>query len=98
MKLEMFPPVPAPRERLDLTWESLYRLAEHDSVIRTVLVCVERGELTREQALVAAVFSLYDAKRVFFKAATDAATNSRPAPVVLCPPSVHPKSPNADQR
>lgn len=43
------------------------RLAMHDSLARTCVAMVQRGEWTREEALITLAFGLYESKRRFFE-------------------------------
>lgn len=70
---------PAPA---DLTWDAVCRLGQHDLVVRTLTRMVEHGDLTRDQALIAAVFALYNQKAAMMQAECDR-RNTSPADVLL---------------
>lgn len=64
--LDMFPPVNPPTDRTGLTWDALRPLCLVEPAVRHAVLLVERGDLTREQALIAAVFALYNQKAQLF--------------------------------
>jgi hypothetical protein len=65
----MYPAVPMPRS--PQTWDDIVRLSHHEPVLRIVIGLEHRGDLTREQALIAAVFTLYNQKSELFRAEVD---------------------------
>lgn len=62
--LDLYPPVEAPKIP---TWEDILRLSHHEPIAHLVATLVERGDVTREQALMIAVFALYNQKADMFR-------------------------------
>jgi hypothetical protein len=65
LTLDLYPPIETPAKG-DLRWEAVIRLSHHDPVVRHTAMMAEQGDLTREQALIAAVFALYNQKAQMF--------------------------------
>jgi hypothetical protein len=61
-KFELYPPVGQPEVR-ELTWDDMRRLAEHDPLARNAVTMAERGDWTREQALIVLAFASYNQLR-----------------------------------
>lgn len=53
------------------TWDDIERLSFHYPVARHAVALVHRGDYTREQALIMAVFALADAFQKLFHAEVD---------------------------
>jgi hypothetical protein len=67
-KWRFFPPVDLPVDQPGLTWDALRPLCLVEPAMRHAEVLVDRGELTREQALIAVVYALYNQKAQLFAA------------------------------
>ena len=65
------------------TWADIERLALHYQVVRHAVILVERGEWTREQALIMVVFALADSFSRLFKAEVDRRMNEPTRPFVV---------------
>ena len=64
------------------TWEDIERLAQHYQVLHRAVTLVERGDWTREQALIAAIFALADAFQAVFNAEVERRMIELPRPFV----------------
>jgi hypothetical protein len=79
--LDMYPAVETPRRLL--TWEDAIRLSHHEPVVRAFVTYAERDEMTREQALLAAVFALYNQKASLFRGEVDRRNREMPDFVMI---------------
>ena len=61
-KWELYPAIEKPEVR-QLTWDDMLRLAYVDPAARQAVVMAERGDWTREQALIVLAFASYDQRR-----------------------------------
>lgn len=68
-RLNVYPPPGKPSE--PPTWEDIERLALHYPALHHAVTLVRRGDLTREQALILAVFALAEAFQNLFHEAVD---------------------------
>lgn len=66
MSFDMYPPPGQPST--PPTWEDIERLSLHYPALHAAVTLVERGDLTREQALILAVFALADAFQQLYRA------------------------------
>lgn len=64
------------------TWDDVLRLARVEPVVRAALVIADLQDSSREEALIAAIFGLYEAKRNLFNAHVQL-VESLPTKVVL---------------
>lgn len=71
-----YPPVDIPRE---LTWDALERLGRTDPRVRMAALLAERGDLTREQALVWIAYALYNQKAQLFATLLDVQATALPS-------------------
>jgi len=65
------------------TWTDIERLSLNYPAARHALVMVERGDWTREQALIALVYALADSFSRLFTAEVERRSRELPAPFVL---------------
>jgi hypothetical protein len=79
-RLDLYPPPGPPSS--PPTWDDIERLALHYPVLHQAVTLVRRGDLTREQALIAAVFALADAFQKLFTAEVDCRMNEPMVPYV----------------
>ncbi len=63
---DLYPPPGQPSN--PPTWEDIERLSKHYPLLHQAVCLVHRGDLTREQALILAVFALADAFQRLFSA------------------------------
>lgn len=82
LTLDLYPPVETPA-KADLTWDAVIRLSHHDPLVRHTVMLAEHGDLTREQALIATVFALYNQKAQTFRAELDRRNTALPADFIL---------------
>lgn len=75
-KFDLYPPPGNPSQ--PPSWEDIERLARHYPVLQWAVTRVRRGELTREQALIAAVFALADSFQMMVRTEVDRLKNSSP--------------------
>jgi hypothetical protein len=80
-RFTLYPEVDSPAPEA-ATWERLHELARVDVTVRTFMILAERGELTREQALVCLVFGFYEMTRRHYENAVDL-LNTRPVSYVV---------------
>jgi hypothetical protein len=71
---DLYPPVTIPTQMP--TWEDIERLALNFPILHQVVMQHRRGDLTREQALMLAVFWLADAFQRLFSAEINRRANS----------------------
>jgi len=62
----IYPPVDSPTDRTGLTWDSLRPLCLVEPAVRHAVLLHEQGHLTREEALIAMVYGLYNQKAQLF--------------------------------
>ena len=67
--LDLYPPVELPT--FPPTWEDIERLALHYPCVYHGVAMVERGDWTREQALIMVVFALAESWRKLFQSEVD---------------------------
>lgn len=72
----LYPPPGKPSQ--PPTWEDIERLSLHNPVLHQVVTLVQRGDLTREQALILAVFSLADSFQQLYRAEVERRRNEPP--------------------
>jgi len=78
---DLYPPPGQPSN--PPTWEDIERLALHYQVLHQAATLVERGDLTREQALILAVYALADSFQRLFHAEVERRRNESLSPVVF---------------
>lgn len=81
MSLDLYPRLPIPDR--PHVYEHLYEVAKHDPTVRTAMVLVERGELSREEALVSMVLALYASKAAIWKQHIDLVDVTPMSPFVI---------------
>jgi hypothetical protein len=82
--LDLYPPPGQPSSPPE--WADIERLALHYPVLHDAVTLVRRGDLTREQALIAAVFALADSFQKLFREAVDRKMHE--TSYVVLPPSI----------
>jgi hypothetical protein len=80
-KFDLYPPVELPN--FPPTWEDIERLAMHYPVVYHAVAMVERGDWTREQALMMTVFALAQAFQKLFSAEVERKMREPRAPVLV---------------
>jgi hypothetical protein len=78
----LYPPIERPG--YPPTWEDIEQLARNYTEVRTACIMVERGELTREQALIMLVFTYADLFQRMFSAEVDR-RNCETPPIYIIP-------------
>jgi hypothetical protein len=78
---ELYPPITRPP--YPPSWEDVVRLARDYPEARTACILVERGELTREQALIMLVFTYADSFQRFYAAEVDRRMCEPPKPIII---------------
>ena len=78
--LDLYPPPGQPSN--PPTWEDIERLAQHYPQAYHCVVMVERGDWTREQALIVLVYSLAHSFSSMFRAEVERRATEMPRPVV----------------
>jgi hypothetical protein len=81
MKLDLYPPVTIPP--FPATWEDIERLALHYPLVHQAVSYVRRGDMTKEQALIALVFGLADMFQKMFSAEVERRATEIPTHIVL---------------
>lgn len=81
--LDLYPPVEPPATADLMTWAAVIRLSYHDPVVRLAVTLAERGDFTREQALIAALFALYNVRARMFQAEVDRRNTEVPADFII---------------
>ncbi len=66
-KFELYSAIEQPEVRA-LTWDDMRRLSQVDPVARHAVTMVERGDWTREQALIVLAFTSYKQRREYHNA------------------------------
>ena len=72
-RFDLFPELTAPEYG---SWADIQNLALYEPLAQRVVSMVEHGHMTREQALVALAFALYEVKRQFFNLAVKTAMSA----------------------
>lgn len=67
------------------TWEDIERLSMHYPAARDAVTMVQRGDWTREQALIALAFSLAESFSRMFRLAVDRRNCEPPKPFLITP-------------
>lgn len=80
-RLEMYPAPGRPSD--PPSWEDVVRLSHHFPAARHAVILAERGELTREQALIALTFALANAFSKLFQEAVDRKMGELPSYLVF---------------
>lgn len=70
-ELDLYPAVEPLKSKDEANWDSMVRLAHADPAARAYVTLAERGDMTREQALVALAFYSYEQRRMDFRAKVD---------------------------
>lgn len=78
---DLYPPPGTPSSPPQ--WEDIERLAMHYPAARHAVMLVERGHLTREQALIALVYALADAYSRMFRAEVERVSLTPSNPIVF---------------
>ena len=60
---DLYPEMMRPVGALDANWDAMIRLSHVDPIARYYVTMAERGDLTREQALVFLAFGNYEVRR-----------------------------------
>lgn len=94
MRLDLYPPPGQPSN--PPTWEDIETLAVSYPVLHHAVTLVERGDMTREQALIAAVFALAGAFQKLFQERVDSLMRD-PGPRTFVVPPVA-EAPSGDAR
>lgn len=81
LMLDLYPQVKEPT--WPPTWEDVERLARTSPEARSMIVAVERGSATREQALIQVLFHLYNAYAMLYRLRVDDLMNQPPKPFII---------------